>query len=214
MKHNLSDLIAQGEGSQLEFKQTISAAHRIARTLAAFANTAGGTILIGVADDGRIVGIASETHEMQLIERATDFKVEPGLTVSYELVTVAGKQVLVVDVPESDDKPHYAINEYGHRTIYVRSKDKSVPTNKLILAQSPTDKELWDSPTVRSLLQFLRQHESITTGQMGQLANLSEGRATRLLRQLTEQGLLVMVDTPRRGVTEGIKPVRYYLKVS
>lgn len=214
MKHNLSELIAQGEGSRIEFKQTISAAHRIARTLAAFANTAGGTILIGVADDGRIVGVASESHEMQLIERATDFKVEPGLTVSYETVSVAGKLVIIIDVPESDEKPHYAVNEYGHRTIYVRSKDKSVPTNKLILAQSPTDKELWESPTVRNLLQFLRQHESITTGQFGQLINVSEGRAARLLRQLTEQGLLVMVDSPRRGVTEGIKPVRYYLKVS
>ncbi len=214
MKHNLSDLIAQGEGSRIEFKQTISAAHRIARTLAAFANTAGGTLLIGVADDGRIVGIGSEEHEIQLIERATDFKVEPGLTVSYELVVADGKKVIVIDVPESDSKPHYAINEYGHRTIYVRSKDKSVPTNKLILAQVPTDKELWDSPTVRSLLQFLRQNESITHGQLGQLVNISEGRAAKLLRQLTEQGLLVMVDTPRRGVTEGIKPVRYYLKVS
>lgn len=214
MKHNLSDLIARGEGSQIEFKQTISAAHRIARTLAAFSNTAGGVILIGVADNGRIVGIGSETHEMQLIERATDFKVEPCLTVSYEIVAVEGKKVIIIDVPESEDKPHYAINEYGQRTIYVRSKDKSVPTNKLILAQAPTNPELWDSPAVRSLLQYLRQHESITTGQFGQLINISEGRAAKLLRQLTEQGLLVMVDTPRRGVTEGIKPIRYYLKVS
>lgn len=214
MKHNLSDLIAQGEGSRIEFKQTISAAHRIARTLAAFANTAGGTLLIGVADNGRIVGVGSESHEMQLIERATDFKVEPGLTVSYELVVVDSKKVIIVDVPESEDKPHYAVNEYGQRTIYVRSKDKSVPTNKLILSQVPTNKELWDSPAVRSLLQFLRQNESITTGQLGQLVNISEGRAAKLLRQLTEEGLLVLVDTPRRGVSEGIKPVRYYLKVS
>lgn len=214
MKQPLAELIAQGEGTRIEFKQTISAAHRIARTLTAFANTAGGTLLIGVADDGRITGVASEYREMHLIERATDFKVEPPLTVSYETLTIDGKKVIVIEVPESEDKPHYAVDDRGYRTIYVRSKDKSVPTNKLILAQVPTDKELWESPTVRSLLQFLRQNESITNGQLGQLVNISEGRAARLLRQLTEQGLLVLVDSPRRGATEGPKPVRYYLKVS
>ena len=57
----LDELIAQGEGVRLEFKRSISAAHRIARTLVAFANTSGGTLLIGVADNGTIVGVSSAT---------------------------------------------------------------------------------------------------------------------------------------------------------
>lgn len=207
MPLNIPDLIAQGEGSRLEFKSTISTAARIARTLCAFANTAGGTLLIGVDDDGKVSGVKSEVGEMHKIEQATDFLVEPPLTVSYQNVWVAGKLVLVIDVPESTEKPHYALDEQRHhRTIYVRAKDKSVPTNKLILEQEPADKTLLKSPNVKTLLQFLRKNEHITADRMAKLVNISDYRASKLLRQLTEQGLLLMIDKPR--------PARFTLKVN
>jgi predicted HTH transcriptional regulator len=204
---DIPNLITQGEGSRLEFKSTISTAARIARTLCAFANTGGGTLLIGVDDDGKIAGVRSEVGEMHKIEQATDFLVEPPLTVSYQSVWVAGKLVLVIDVPESTEKPHYALDEQQHhRTIYVRAKDKSVPTNKLILEHEPADKALLRSPNVKTLLQFLRKNEHITADRMAKLVNISDYRATKLLRQLTEQGLLLMIDKPR--------PARFTLKVN
>lgn len=206
MKSSLNELIAQGEGVRLEFKSTISSAARIARTLAAFANTAGGTLLIGIDDNGRVSGIESEYREMQKIEKATDFHVDPSILVSYEKRVMEGKPVLVIDVPESTDKPHYAIDDHGNRTIYVRSRDKSVPTNKLILTQETTDGQLLQSPMVRTLLQYLRKNDTVTAAKLAQLVNISDGRATKLLRQLAEQGLLLMIDHPR--------PIRYSLKVS
>ncbi|GAA4463146.1 ATP-binding protein [Nibrella saemangeumensis] len=206
MKSSLNDLIAQGEGVRLEFKSSISTAARIARTLAAFANTAGGTLLIGIGDDGRVTGVESEYREMQKIEKATDFHVDPALLVSYEKLAVEGKHILVIEVAESTDKPHYAIDEQGNRTIYVRSRDKSVPTSKLILSPALTDTQLLQSPMVRTLLQFLRKNDTITAAKLAQLVNISDSRANKLLRQLAEQGLLLMIDRPR--------PVRYSLKVS
>ncbi|TAE34294.1 MAG: ATP-binding protein [Cytophagales bacterium] len=206
MTPKLPSLIAQGEGSRLEFKSTISTAARIARTLCAFANTGGGTLLIGVDDDGKISGIVSEMHEMRKIEQATDFLVEPPLLVSYQIVTAEGKPVIVIDVPESAHKPHYAVDDGGKRTIYVRAKDKSVPTNKLILEQEPADRALFQSPNVKTLLQFLRKNEHITADRMAKLVNISDYRANKLLRQLTEQGLLLMIDKPR--------PARFTLKVN
>ncbi|RIV19831.1 ATP-binding protein [Fibrisoma montanum] len=206
MPYNLTELIEQGEGTRLEFKSSISASHRIARTLTAFANTVGGVLIVGVTDDGKIAGVDSELHEMRKIEQATDFFVEPAITISYETRRVDGRLVLLIDVPESTDKPHYAVDEQGTRTIYVRSKDKSVPTNKLIISQESADNQLLQSPAVRTLIQFLRKNDSITAARMAQLVNISDQRATKLLRQLTEQGLLLMIDQPR--------PVRYSLKLS
>ncbi|CCH53929.1 putative transcriptional regulator [Fibrisoma limi BUZ 3] len=206
MPYNLTELIEQGEGTRLEFKSAISTAHRIARTVTAFANTAGGTLIVGVTDDGKIAGVDSELHEIRKIEQATDFFVEPAILISYETMRIDGRLVLLIDVPESTDKPHYAVDEQGNRTIYVRNKDKSVPTNKLIIAQESADNQLLQSPVVRTLIQFLRKNDSITAARMAQLVNISDQRATKLLRQLTEQGLLLMVDHPR--------PVRYSLKLS
>lgn len=202
----LDELITQGENTRLEFKRTISSAHKIARTLAAFANTAGGTLLIGVADDGRIVGVPSEYREVHKIEEATDGLVEPPLVISYETLAPDGRKVLIIRVAPSDEKPHYAIDEAGRRTIYVRMRDKSVPTNTLIFAQQPTNAKLVQAPTTRTLIQYLRKNDQITADRFAKLINISAYRAGKLLRQLADQGLLLMIDKP--------SPARYALKLA
>lgn len=204
-RNQLDDLIAQGEGARLEFKRSISAAHRIARTLVAFANTAGGTLLIGVADDGTIAGVSSESREMHRIEEATDQLAEPALSVTYETLSPDGRMVLIVRVEESVEKPHYALDETGKRTIYVRAKDKSVPTNKFIITPD-ADGDLLKQPTTRTLIQYLRKTDHITADKFARLINVSEYRAGKILRELAEKGLLLLIDKQR--------PVRYALKLA
>ena len=59
-----------------DFKFEISDSRKIARTLAAFANTEGGRILIGVKDNGRISGISSD-EEYHMIEAAAQMYCRP-----------------------------------------------------------------------------------------------------------------------------------------
>ena len=49
-------LIKLGEGQQVEFKESFSADNEAIETLCAFSNSEGGTVLIGVSDDGKVVG--------------------------------------------------------------------------------------------------------------------------------------------------------------
>ena len=205
-RSQLDDLIALGEGARLEFKRSISAAHRIARTLVAFANTTGGTLLIGVADDGTITGVASESREMHRIEEATDRLAEPALSVTYETMSPDGRKILIISVAESVEKPHYALDETGKRIIYVRAKDKSMPTSKLIITPETTDDDLLKQPTTRTLIQYLRKTDHITADKLAKLINVSAYRAGKILRELTEKGLLLLIDKQR--------PVRYALKLA
>ena len=202
----LTDLIEQGEHTRLEFKRQLSASSRIARTLAAFANTSGGILLIGVTDDGRIVGVSSEFREIEKIEEATDRLIQPALTVSYETLAPDGRIVLIVTVAESEEKPHYLVDDAGKRTIYVRAKDKSVPTSKLIITPDMANRDLLKSPMARTLIQYLRKNEAITADKFAKLINISDYRAGKLLRQLAERGLLILIDKPR--------PIRYALKLT
>ncbi|WP_020599219.1 AlbA family DNA-binding domain-containing protein [Spirosoma panaciterrae] len=203
-RHELDELIQQGEHSRLEFKRQLSSAAQIARTLAAFANTSGGTLLIGVADTGKLIGVSSEFREIATLEEATDRFIEPALSVSYKTLAPDGRIVLIVTILESDEKPHYVIQDKTKRTIYVRAKDKSVPTNQLIHVSLPADAELLQSPTVRTLRQYLRKNEHITADRFAKLVNISSYRASKLLRQLADRGFLLLVDKSR--------PVRYVLK--
>lgn len=202
----LNTLIEQGEGVRLEFKRTLSSAWRIARTLAAFANTSGGTLLIGVADDGRMLGVASEFREMHKIEEAADKLIDPPLGISYETLAPDGRKLLILTIAESDEKPHYVIDEAGKRTIYVRAKDKSVPTNKLIISPDAPVAALVQSPSVRQLIQYLRKNDDITADKLAKLMNVSTYRADKQLKLLTEQGLLLLLNKQR--------PARYALKLT
>jgi predicted HTH transcriptional regulator len=202
---SLQDLLSQNEEPQLEFKRTLSSAYRIARTLAAFANTAGGTLLVGVNDDKQVVGVMSEAAEVACIEEAAGFLIDPPVAVSYETLRHESRTVLLINVPESDEKPHAVIDAQGHRTFYVRQRDKSVPTLHVRPSMASTDLKLQQSSMGKQLLTYLRQQGTVTAAQFAKRVNVSDKRAARFLHDLVRQGVLLEVDTPR--------PARFSLRV-
>jgi len=54
---DIRNILTHPEGKTLEFKRNLSSPKTLLKTLAAFANTAGGTLIIGRADDGSTVGL-------------------------------------------------------------------------------------------------------------------------------------------------------------
>lgn len=86
---NLQELtkeIARGEDSSRQFKADVRNAESLASEMAAFANSRGGTILIGVADDGTTPGLSSQdvARINQLISNAASHLVRSPLTVQTE----------------------------------------------------------------------------------------------------------------------------------
>lgn len=62
-KNVVSELVAQGENSSIEFKSDDVRPGALAREMVAFSNTLGGTVLIGIEDDGTITGIQPPHNE-------------------------------------------------------------------------------------------------------------------------------------------------------
>ncbi len=94
----LAILLAEGEGTMLEFKESLSAS--FARELVALANTVGGKILLGVRDDRTIAGI-QDSNELRARIQDIARNCDPPVKV---LVARVG-EVTVVTVRESDAKP-------------------------------------------------------------------------------------------------------------
>jgi predicted HTH transcriptional regulator len=65
----LYKLIEEGEHQQQDFKFCINDSKKIAKSLVAFANTDGGRLLIGVKDNGKVVGISTD-EEYYMVESA------------------------------------------------------------------------------------------------------------------------------------------------
>ena len=109
----LKFLISQGEGYNIEFKESFSGS--IAREMCAFANANGGKILMGVSDDGEIRGI---TISNNLISRIYDIARNSDPALKIEVSRMGN--ILIVDVQEGTDKP-YTING----KFYVRQGTNS-----------------------------------------------------------------------------------------
>ena len=187
------ELIQMGEGLTVEFKRTIDSPFKIAKTLASFANTSGGILLVGIADNRSTLGITSELRELQKLERACGQLIEKELLIRCKTIMLGLKSILRVEVEESTEKPHYAINEKGERIIYIRTKDKSVPTNRLMLpgeGDVATDK-LLNSRPIKHLIQYLKQNDAISDKEFAKLINVSEKRAARLMNDLLESGVVM-----------------------
>jgi len=110
----LIELINRGEDSRTQFKksQDVTNAKSLAGEMVAFANRKGGRILIGVDDDGSVIGLSSDDIRRinQLISNTATDCVRPSINPETENVSVGGRVVMVVTVPEGISKP-YSDNE-------------------------------------------------------------------------------------------------------
>jgi ATP-dependent DNA helicase RecG len=109
----LHSQIALGEDSKRQFKVDARNAESLAAEMAAFSNSEGGRIFIGVADDGSVSGLVpvEVSRVNQLISNAASQLVRSPLTVQTENVPVAkGRVVIVVTVPKGIDKPYFDKN--------------------------------------------------------------------------------------------------------
>lgn len=110
---DLVRLVAGGETDSVEFKSEFPAnAVQLAKEIAALASTNGGCILLGVSDDGAIVGlnVADPSEQRALKERIDGLcaqAIVPPVQVQVEHVMSNARGVTVIHVPASSEDVHY-----------------------------------------------------------------------------------------------------------
>lgn len=120
LKSELFELIANGESSLVEFKRDDLRAEQLAREIVALVNSHGGRVLLGVEDDGMIVGIQRENLELWVMDTVFSRYVHPWILPSYEEVEVEdGVRVAVITVTQGTAKP-YVVRHGGREEIYIR----------------------------------------------------------------------------------------------
>jgi len=113
MSFDLPAEVLLGEDCNRQFKADIRNGDSLAAEMAVFANTNGGDILIGVADDGSLPGLSRDdvTRINQLIGNTASQLVRSPLTVQTKNVALPNGQVaIVLSVPKGIDKPYFDRN--------------------------------------------------------------------------------------------------------
>ena len=104
----LIELTGRGEDSRTQFKQTVTNPESLAGDLVAFSNSKGGRIIIGVNDQGTVVGLSTDDIRRinQLVSNTATNCVRPSVNPTTENVAVGGVLVMVVTVQEGISKPY------------------------------------------------------------------------------------------------------------
>jgi predicted HTH transcriptional regulator len=195
------ELIEKGESTTLEFKRKATTAQKFAKEISAMANTKGGVLLVGVDDDGTIVGVESEKYEVDIIVEACQFWINPPIEPNIEIFNLHGKEIVILHIEPGPLKPYMLIlenKESGNSTkkAYIRMGEKSVLASRemyrLMKEQRPESHPLKISigDMEKRLFTYLEKQDKITVKEYAKLVNISARRATRLLIQLVRAGVI------------------------
>jgi len=120
LKSELLELVANGESTLIEFKRDDVHAEQLAREIVALVNSHGGRVLLGVEDDGTLVGIQRKDLEHWVMDTVFSRYVHPWILPSYEEVEVEDDvRIAVITVTQGTAKP-YVLRHGDREEIYIR----------------------------------------------------------------------------------------------
>ncbi len=185
----LRRLVKEGEGAQLEFKLKTTHPEKIMREVVAFANSQGGTLLLGVADNAELVGLKFPEEDAFVMEKSFARYVHPEVSYTREEIPLEnGKNILAYRIKKAEDNIVF-FNPTGQvedRKVYVRNADRSIQASKEvkeILKEKLKGKSYRFNygPKEEVLMKYLDQHEKITVYTFSEVANISHKQASKTL---------------------------------
>lgn len=197
----LAAQIAHGEGKQLEFKRGLPRDEKTARTLAAFANTRGGLLLIGVGDRGEVIGAPKPHQTLERLRGIAENTVSPPVAIDVGVVELEARTIVCCSVALSPKRPHAVLRAGAEPEIVVRagSSNRAADgaTLKALKRQRGSKKGL-DELSKRALAWVEREsrngsaaQSSATVAAFCEAFNIGKQRARRAFINLEREGLLV-----------------------
>jgi len=198
----IKKLIREGENQHLDFKYCITDSRKIARSLVAFANTDGGTLLIGVKDNGAVTGISSD-EEYFMVEAAAQMYSKPEVFFETHSWNVGGKTVLEIKIPKSEKRPHLAQTDDHKWLAYIRVDDQNLLANSVLL-------RVWEKQERKNgihikytekeskLFHYLEENSTITLSKFCRIAQISHHKAEQILVDLISLSVIEIVFTQKQ----------------
>ena len=144
------------ESETIELKSSVVA--DLCKEVIAFANTRGGTLYIGVEDNGTVIGVDSADRVTLQINNMVRDSIKPDITmfVHYETQVINDKQIIAVTVQEGTDRPYY-LGSKGLKPsgVYVRNGTSTDPASDTAIRKMIKETDGDSFETMRSLEQNL-----------------------------------------------------------
>lgn len=143
----VSGLVAAGPGERLAFVPPKTGPARLAEILAALANAHGGTALLGVAPNGRVMGIAAGDEARGSVQAASLLASPPLILPLPQAVTHQGKTLLLIVVPSGLPHVYSVDGRYLTRTGAQNRPLSAAELGALLLARAEAGFEARPAPS-------------------------------------------------------------------
>lgn len=114
----VKEAVRNGENSFVEFKEYPVRSENLAKELVAFSNFKGGTVFLGISDEGEIKGVGKSNIE-EWIMNITSNNIEPSIIPVYQELEIESNVVVALEVDLGVSKP-YAVKKGENRLYYIR----------------------------------------------------------------------------------------------
>ncbi|HHX93441.1 MAG TPA: AAA family ATPase [Clostridiales bacterium] len=144
------------ESEIVELKETVTG--DVKKEIISFANSTGGTLYIGVADNGDVVGVLNPEAMMQQIINMVRDSIKPDVTMflRHGIKDINGKKIIAVEIQRGTERPYY-LAQKGLRPegVFVRQGASSVPATDTAIRRMIKDTDGDNFENMRSLEQSL-----------------------------------------------------------
>lgn len=128
----LKDLIGEATAYDKKERLEVSKPKSWLKSVSAFANGNGGTLVFGISDDERIVGLADAESNSEVISECVKTKLDPVPDIHLEFKEIDGKKLILLHVKAGSETPYYYIGD-KQRLAYIRIGNESVIADRLQL---------------------------------------------------------------------------------
>lgn len=122
------------ESKTLEYKRDSSSLDSILKTIVAFANTAGGILLIGVQDDHVICGLSNAAKVQEQVASAVSDRIRPQISPEFSIIEVEDKTILAIQV-EHLPVPYFLADKGEDKGVYIRLGNSNRLASKEAIAE-------------------------------------------------------------------------------
>jgi len=207
--------LSEKESMIIEFQTMFN--DSVFETLVAFANTEGGTVYIGIDEDGTIHGISINEETLELWKNAIYLNTNPNLVTDCKILTIEDKFVVSLHVNESIFKPVSSmgrfLKRYGSSNVFMNAEEISneyLKTNKIKTEKKTITKENAQSrnkPAKKGkrfifnekIIKLIKANKYITLMEIAIKLRISLKSVERYIKNLKSEGMVERIGADRGG---------------
>lgn len=175
------------ESDRVECKQSLAESKDIVKTIAAFSNTHGGSIYVGITDNGTVSGVDIGTNSVEKLANTIKQNTDPSIYPLIKVKEKAGKKIIDITVSENASKPVFA---FGRAYKRVGKTNHRLGQNEIRELSLQSAHMSWDRQICKD----------------ASLEDIDEEKVTWFLKKARfERNVTIEINTPLQEVLERLK---------